>query len=111
MPIKACNRIVGRFGGGCPLPGLVLLRFDHRFHYQIGQAARSELLAYYQHRILSAIAVVLHEYGLYHEDRELIVSTIVRCSRPWKPETPMGSSGLRTTTGPHRVVRLPRSTS
>jgi GntR family transcriptional regulator, transcriptional repressor for pyruvate dehydrogenase complex len=51
------------------------LRFDHLFHYQIGRAARSEMLAYYQHRILAAVAVVLDEYQLYHEDRDLVVRT------------------------------------
>jgi len=56
-------------------PDASFLRFDHRFHYQVGRAARSEMLAFYQHRILSAIAVVLHEYGLYHEDRDLVIRT------------------------------------
>lgn len=56
-------------------PDASFLRFDHRFHYQVGRAARSEMLALYQHQILSAIAVVLHEYELYHEDRELVIRT------------------------------------
>lgn len=56
-------------------PDASFLRFDHRFHYQVGRAARSEMLAFYQHHILSAIAVALHEYGLFHEDRALVVST------------------------------------
>ncbi|HEX2154205.1 MAG TPA: FCD domain-containing protein [Acidimicrobiia bacterium] len=51
------------------------LRFDHRFHYQVGRAAHSEMLAFYQHQILSAIAVALHEYGLFHEDRDLVIRT------------------------------------
>lgn len=55
------------------LPDTSFLRYDHRFHYQIGLAAKSEMLAFYQHHILSAIALVLHEYGLYHEDRDLVV--------------------------------------
>lgn len=56
-------------------PDASFLRFDHRFHYQVGRAARSEMLALYQHHILSAIAVVLHEYGLFHEDRDLVIDT------------------------------------
>jgi DNA-binding FadR family transcriptional regulator len=56
-------------------PDGYFLRFDHLFHYRIGLAARSEMLAYYQHRILAAITVALREYELYHEDRELVVST------------------------------------
>jgi GntR family transcriptional regulator, transcriptional repressor for pyruvate dehydrogenase complex len=51
------------------------LRYDHRFHYQIGRAAKSETLAFYQHQILCAIAVMLDQYGLYHEDRDLVVQT------------------------------------
>lgn len=56
-------------------PGTSFLRWDHRFHYQVGRAARSEMLAFFQHRILSAIAVALHDYGLFHEDRELVIDT------------------------------------
>jgi DNA-binding FadR family transcriptional regulator len=56
-------------------PDVSFLRFDHLFHYQIGRAARSEMLAFYQHHILSAIAVALHEYGLFHEDRDLVIRT------------------------------------
>lgn len=56
-------------------PDASFLRFDHRFHYQIGRAARSEMLAFFQHRILAAIAVALHSYGLFHEDRDLVIRT------------------------------------
>lgn len=56
-------------------PDGAFLRVDHLFHYQIARAARSELLAYFHHRVLAAIAVVLEEYGLYHEDRDLVVET------------------------------------
>ena len=51
------------------------LRYDHRFHYQIGLAARSEMLAFYQHRVLSESAAALHEYNLYHEIAELVIDT------------------------------------
>jgi GntR family transcriptional regulator, transcriptional repressor for pyruvate dehydrogenase complex len=56
-------------------PDNSFLQFDHRFHYQVGRAARSEMLAFFHHRILSAIAVALHEYGLFHEDRDLVIDT------------------------------------
>jgi DNA-binding FadR family transcriptional regulator len=56
-------------------PDNSFLQFDHRFHYQVGRAARSEMLAFFHHRILSAIAVALHEYGLFHEDRDLVIET------------------------------------
>jgi GntR family transcriptional repressor for pyruvate dehydrogenase complex len=54
-------------------PDASFLRFDHSFHYQISRADRSEMLAFFQHRILSAIAVALHEYGLFHEDRDAVI--------------------------------------
>lgn len=56
-------------------PDTSFLRFDHQFHYQVGRAARSEMLAFFQHRILSAIAVALHAYGLFHKDRDLVIRT------------------------------------
>lgn len=56
-------------------PDASFLRLDHRFHYQVGRAARSEMLAMFQHRILSAIAVALQAYGLFHEDRDLVIRT------------------------------------
>jgi GntR family transcriptional repressor for pyruvate dehydrogenase complex len=36
--------------------------WDHLFHYQMGRAARSEVLAYMQHQILERLAVVLETY-------------------------------------------------
>lgn len=38
------------------------LKCDHLFHYAMGRAARSELLADYQHEILSNLAVLLDDY-------------------------------------------------
>ena len=51
------------------------LRYDHRFHYQVGLAAGSEMLAFYQHRVLSESAAALLEYDLFHEIPELVIST------------------------------------
>lgn len=73
--LAAMRDSIERLGMAAKQADASFIRFDHLFHYQIGRAARSEMLAYYQHRILAAIAVVLHEYGLYHEDRDLVVST------------------------------------
>jgi len=42
--------------------GELRLHFDHFFHYAMGRAARSELLAYYQHQILQGITVLLHDF-------------------------------------------------
>ena len=73
--LAAMRASIERLEATAKMPDASFLRFDHLFHYQVGRAARSEMLAYYQHRILSAIAVVLHEYELYHEDRDLVVVT------------------------------------
>lgn len=51
------------------------LRYDHLFHYQIGLAAKSEKLAYFQHRILTEIAATLYDYELFHEDLDLVIAT------------------------------------
>lgn len=52
-----------------------VLKYDHRLHYQIGLAARSEMLAFHQHRVLSESAPALDEYGFLHEIPELAIST------------------------------------
>lgn len=53
--------------------GHSFLRFDHRFHYLISRAARSELLAHFQHRALCVIAVRLDEFKLYHENGDIVI--------------------------------------
>lgn len=62
------QELEGGTGGG-------FLRYDHRFHYQIGLAARSEMLACFQHRVLSESAATLHEYNLYHAIPKLVIDT------------------------------------
>jgi GntR family transcriptional regulator, transcriptional repressor for pyruvate dehydrogenase complex len=46
----------------------VRLHFDHFFHYAMGRAARSDLLAYYQHQILEGITVLVQDYFAHIED-------------------------------------------
>ncbi len=46
----------------------VRLHYDHLFHYAMARAARSDLLAYYQHQILKQLVVVLPEYFYWEED-------------------------------------------
>jgi DNA-binding FadR family transcriptional regulator len=41
--------------------GLRRLHYDHLFHYAMGRAARSELLAYYQHQVLEQLYFSLRE--------------------------------------------------
>ncbi len=48
------------------------LHFDHFFHYAMGRAARSDLLAYYQHQILEGITVVVEDYFAHVEDPEVV---------------------------------------
>lgn len=51
--------------------------WDHLFHYQMGRAARSEVLAYMQHQILERLAVVLETYFTNVED-PLVVEELHR---------------------------------
>ena len=48
------------------------LHFDHFFHYAMGRAARSDLLAYYQHQILEGITVVVQDYFARVEDPKVV---------------------------------------
>jgi GntR family transcriptional repressor for pyruvate dehydrogenase complex len=54
-----------------------LLQLDHVFHYAMGRAARSELLASYQHQILKGIAVAGHDF-LASRDRGPLIADIHR---------------------------------
>jgi GntR family transcriptional repressor for pyruvate dehydrogenase complex len=49
------------------------LHYDHFFHYAMGRAAHSELLAYYQHQILRGITVIMHDYFVNQEKPEVVV--------------------------------------
>ena len=53
----------------------MLRHLNHLFHYSFGRAAKSEMLAYYQHQILGRIAVLLHDYYVHDEDPQLVVKT------------------------------------
>lgn len=44
------------------------LHFDHLFHYAMGRAARSDLLAHYQHQILKQLVIVWPAYFYELED-------------------------------------------
>jgi GntR family transcriptional regulator, transcriptional repressor for pyruvate dehydrogenase complex len=48
------------------------LHVDHFFHYAMGRAARSDLLAYYQHQILEGITVVGKDYFAHVEDPAVV---------------------------------------
>jgi GntR family transcriptional repressor for pyruvate dehydrogenase complex len=62
-------KLVAHVGGD----GESRLHFDHFFHYAMGRAARSELLAYYQHQILQGITVLLHDFFVNQENPETVV--------------------------------------
>jgi GntR family transcriptional regulator, transcriptional repressor for pyruvate dehydrogenase complex len=53
--------------------GDLRLHYDHFFHYAMGRAARSELLAYYQHQILQGITVLMHDYFTQKENPDVVV--------------------------------------
>lgn len=63
------DRLVAHVGGD----GESRLHFDHFFHYAMGRAARSDMLAYYQHQILQGITVLLHDFFLNQENPEIVV--------------------------------------
>jgi DNA-binding FadR family transcriptional regulator len=54
-----------------------LLQLDHVFHYAMARAARSELLASYQHQILKGIAVAVHDF-LASQDRGPLIADLHR---------------------------------
>jgi GntR family transcriptional repressor for pyruvate dehydrogenase complex len=56
----------------------VRLHFDHFFHYAMGRAARSDLLAYYQHQILQSITVVMKDYFAHVEDPAVVADLHIR---------------------------------
>ena len=48
------------------------LHYDHFFHYAMGRAARSDLLAYYQHEILEGITIVVLDFFAQVEDPAVV---------------------------------------
>jgi GntR family transcriptional repressor for pyruvate dehydrogenase complex len=57
-------------GSGDPLQRLY---FDYLFHYAMGHAAKSDLLAYYQHQILHQLVDALQDYLLTEEDPKAVI--------------------------------------
>jgi GntR family transcriptional repressor for pyruvate dehydrogenase complex len=49
------------------------LHYDHLFHYAMGRAARSDLLAYYQHQILKQLVIVWPAYFFELEDPGTVI--------------------------------------
>lgn len=54
---------------------MAILRADHLFHYALGRAARSEMLAYYQHQILEYLAKALDDYEDQYQDIQNVIET------------------------------------
>jgi DNA-binding FadR family transcriptional regulator len=63
-------KLIAHIGDG---DGELRLHFDHFFHYAMGRAARSELLAYYQHQILQNVTVLMHDYFIHQENPKIVV--------------------------------------
>jgi GntR family transcriptional repressor for pyruvate dehydrogenase complex len=49
------------------------LHYDHLFHYAMGRAARSDLLAHYQHQALKQMVLLWQTYFLNEEDPALVI--------------------------------------
>jgi DNA-binding FadR family transcriptional regulator len=49
------------------------LHYDHLFHYAMGRAAGSDLLAHYQHQVLKQMVLLWPEYFLNEEDPEQVI--------------------------------------
>jgi GntR family transcriptional repressor for pyruvate dehydrogenase complex len=47
--------------------------YDHLFHYLIGRAGRSEVLAHYQHGILEQLAIRMRSYFSKREDPDSVI--------------------------------------
>lgn len=46
--------------------------YDHLFHYCVGRAARSEMLAYYQHQILERLSILVDDYFENEESPDMV---------------------------------------
>ena len=51
------------------------IHYDSLFHYRMGRAARSRLLAYHQHQILQQVWDILRSYYEHEEDPEIPIRT------------------------------------
>jgi GntR family transcriptional repressor for pyruvate dehydrogenase complex len=49
------------------------IHYDHLFHYSMGRAARSKLLAHYQHQILEQLFLKLRQYFEIYEKAEDVI--------------------------------------
>jgi GntR family transcriptional repressor for pyruvate dehydrogenase complex len=54
---------------------VVAIHYDCLFHYRMGRAARSRLLAYYQHQVMQQIWEILRDYYENEEDPEVPIRT------------------------------------
>jgi GntR family transcriptional repressor for pyruvate dehydrogenase complex len=70
--LSAMRESIDRLLGAPADNWTVRLHFDHYFHYAMGRAARSDLLAYYQHQILEGITVLVHDYFAHDEDAQVV---------------------------------------
>lgn len=49
------------------------LYLDYLFHYAMGHAARSDLLAYYQHQVLQQLVIAIQDYIVTSQDPHVVV--------------------------------------
>lgn len=65
-----------------------ILRADHLFHYAMGRAAGSEMLAYYQHQILEYLAKALDDYEDQYRSMDDVLETHRRTLRAIESRDP-----------------------
>jgi GntR family transcriptional repressor for pyruvate dehydrogenase complex len=70
--LEAMQDSIDRLVGEPAASWTVRLHHDHFFHYAMGRAARSDLLAYYQHQILEGITVLFQDYFAHVEDPAVV---------------------------------------
>lgn len=58
--------------------GMRRMYYENLFHYDLGRAARSELLAFYQHQILEQLTLLLHDFFARTIDVSVTVDMHVR---------------------------------
>jgi GntR family transcriptional regulator, transcriptional repressor for pyruvate dehydrogenase complex len=71
--LAAMRDSIDRLESDAASDGTLRLRYDHFFHYAMARAARSNLLAHYQHQILEGITKVLHDFFVNQESPAVVI--------------------------------------
>lgn len=77
--------ISDRAGDSDPVQQLYL---DYLFHYAMGHAARSDLLAYYQHQVLQQLVIAIQDYLITKQDPLVVVELHKRTLKALRTRQP-----------------------